>query len=846
MHALYLALAAAPAIYFWAIKPYARQRRLTEEAQRETEVRVKLARQQANRETEETLFDIIHDSPVAIGITDESGQAVYWNPQFRRLGHRLGDAEERGNVFQAIFSNPKAIRTLQERVRRGEKVREEEVELVSPTGERAWAEVSMQELTFEGKKSLLTWIYDITARKMQEETQREARVAAEEANRAKSAFLAAMSHEIRTPLNGIIAMADMLERAELVGEHRSMAAIMKESSGILMNVINDILDYSKIESGKLELDRAGFSLVRVVEGVGDLFGVQAFEKGLRLFTYVDPAIHDHLEGDPARIRQIIGNLTGNAVKFTRSGEVAIEALAAGEDEKKSYVKFQIRDTGIGIAPEAVDKLFKPFSQADNSTSRRFGGTGLGLSICKALVEAMGGSIGVDSKPGEGSVFWFKLPLAKRPERRATRRVQLAGRAALVVTDNKTFAEAAKSYFAFAGARASVVAGPEGVRSAARRQREGGHAPDILLVDGAISEEVVGAVVGQAAGNPDLAGAKILAVLDRTQMLSSKYARRADVFADLPRPLRRGQLLGAAAAAVGIEELDAALSSRRRAEDKERPLDYVAPDRQAALDNNALILVAEDNPVNRNVIRMLFERLGLAADIVHNGALALLALGETRYGMLVTDCHMPEMDGYQLTAAIREEEKKTGGARLPIIALTADAMIGTAERCRQAGMDEYLTKPINRTDLEIAVQKLLPAAMAIRRAKEAGGKTVKNETAALAGEGKPVFDKGYLTEVCGGDDAMIAALVGDYVATTPGLVDDLSVALDKSDFPAAREAAHALKGSSLMVGALRLSETCRMIQSAIDSGDHAAARLRSDAVRGEYDGFKKEVGARYGL
>lgn len=843
VHSGLLVLTVAPLIYVWVVRPYLRERDAARTALRDSEEKIKAAQKEAREETEETLFNIIHDSPVAIGITDEIGRPVYWNPQFRKMGHGLSEHEEHDNIFQAMFSDPVLFRRFQERLRKGEHIREEEVELVSAEGRRAWAEVSIQSMTFEGRESLLMWVYDITARKSQEETQRQARLAAEDANKAKSAFLAAMSHEIRTPLNGIIAMADMLERADLSGEHRGMAVIMKDSSAILLNIINDILDYSKIESGKLELDRAGFSLTRLMESVGDLLSVRAGEKGLRLLTFTDPETHDHFEGDPARIRQIITNLAGNAVKFTKYGEVVIEAAAEREEGDRSFVTIRVRDTGIGIAPEAIGKLFQPFSQADNSTSRRFGGTGLGLSICKALVEAMDGTIGVESTPGAGSIFRFTIPLRKKPERRTSRQGQLAGRGVAVVTNNGAFAAIVKSYLTFAGARVASVAGPEGLRSVGRRYREEGRTLDILLVDGAVSEEVVDAVVDLSSRNDDLRQCKIMAVLDRAQMLSGHYSQRTEVYADLPRPLRRGQLLSAAAAAVGLESLEAALQHGRRDEDKEKRQDYIAPDRETALAQGALILVAEDNPVNRSVIRMLFDRLGLAADIVHNGALALLGLGETKYGLLLTDCHMPEMDGYQLTAAIREGERTQGRPRLPIVALTADASIGTAERCRQAGMDEYLTKPVDRLDLESIIRKYLPAAMALRVPKQDSG---PGPAPVAAGNGKskpgekPAFDKRYLAEVCGGDRAMISTLVGDYIETTPSLVEQLAAALGKADFPAAREAAHALKGSSLMVGALRLGETCKTIQAAIDAGDHRGARDLGRLVPVDYGEFKKAV------
>ena len=357
----------------------------------------------AMEDSEETLLDIIHNSPIAIGITDESGKPVYWNPLFRHIGIR--QKEEAANTgFQLSFANPNIPKQLHQRFMDGESVRDEEVELITSEGNSAWVEMTIQNLVFEGQRSILTWLYDVTERKAQQEAIIAERLQAERANLAKSQFLANMSHEIRTPMNGILGMAEMLEKSDLTEAQNNMVTIVHDSAAGLLGIINNILDFSKIEAEKLEMEEVSFSLGDLIDGLIDLVGHRPCEKGLGFFTLIGEDVPDRLIGDPVRLRQILVNLCDNALKFTDEGEIKVSVSLETLGQDEATLLFSVADTGIGIAPEEQTGLFQPFEQADKSTERRFGGTGLGLSISRALVEMMEGEIGVDSERDAGSTF----------------------------------------------------------------------------------------------------------------------------------------------------------------------------------------------------------------------------------------------------------------------------------------------------------------------------------------------------------------------------------------------------------------------------------------------------------
>ncbi len=503
--------------------------------------------------SEETLFNIIHESPIAIGLTDENGAPVFWNDSFRKFGWRK-DTPGASNDFQLMFAEPDLRRQFFARLNRGEPVRNQEVEIITASEEPAWVEMSIQKLFFEGERSFLTWVHDITERKVREKVQAEAREAAEQANQAKSDFLATMSHEIRTPLNGIMTMAEMLETTELTIEQKGMAVIVRDSSATLVSIVNDVLDFSKIESGNLQLDIINMSLVQVVESVADLLGAQVAEKGIHLLSHIDPEAHDFFEGDPMRLRQILTNLVGNAVKFTETGEVIIKVTVEDSFPDRATAVFKIIDTGIGIPEETQANLFQPFVQADTSIARSFGGTGLGLSISKALVEAMGGEIGVESTPGLGSTFWFKAQMKVKTEQRTSRRGKISGKEAIIVSQNRAFSNILENYMAFAGLKVMTVTDYEKLMASVQVAPEQNRSIDVLMVDGGLPDHAAESLIRKFKANNDMTATQVIAMGYRSHMVVNRPSYLDTVFAELPMPVRRNQLWDVAVAAVGLESL----------------------------------------------------------------------------------------------------------------------------------------------------------------------------------------------------------------------------------------------------------------------------------------------------
>lgn len=552
-------------------------------------------------------------------------------------------------------------------------------------------------------------------------------------------------------------------------------------------------------------------------------------------TFVDPDLPDHLEGDPVRLRQILVNLAGNALKFTEKGFISIEVVSerpAAEGEIGSLV-FRVADTGIGITEDQKERLFQPFTQADTSTVRRFGGTGLGLSICRALVDLMGGEIGVDSVPGRGSTFWFRLSLKVRLDRRKPPERDLSDVRVLVATTSAPFGDALRRYLFCHQARTTVAVTGETALTLLKRHAGTDQAFNLLLADSDLVDMSGRALTGRVVEESALAGLRTILFTPRAGPLPSDVGAGSTVYATLTKPVKREIFCRTVAAAAGREvPEDDRLPGRRETDPNERR-DFTPPSIEEARAAGALILVAEDNPTNQTVIRMLLDRLGYACELEINGRNAWLRLQAKSYGLLLTDCHMPEMDGYQLSSRVREAEQTTG-RHLPILALTADALVGTAQKCRDAGMDDYLKKPIAREQLERALKKWLPQAEALRcpaQDRSAAKASVSAPVPAPtpAPEVPPILDLSYLRQELGVPDEMIGELLKDFVNTTRPVLDGLADSLAAGDFEAARKQAHAAAGASKTAGAKRLGQVCSEIERAIVEGDTARALTRAGSV-----------------
>ncbi|WP_207461414.1 ATP-binding protein [Azospirillum sp. SYSU D00513] len=734
----------------------------------------------------------------------------------------------------------------------GVMARNVEVAVDRPDGSRVWALQTLQRTEFEGEPAILAWSYDITERKRVEEQLREAKEQAEVAARSKSEFLATMSHEIRTPMNGVLGMLELIALTPLDAEQQRLLTTVGDSAIALLRIIDDILDLSKIEAGKLDLEELEVEPGELLEGVADLLAPQANQKRLMLVCDVEPTVPPVLRGDPGRLRQILFNLAGNAIKFTEAGRVVLRARLdrAGGTGGRVRLRLEVEDTGIGISEAGQTRLFQPFSQADSSTTRRFGGTGLGLAICTRLVEMMGGRIGVESAPGRGSNFWFTVDLpvsdpvggdhwassttdrwtSSTADRWSAARDDgdLSGLSIVVAEGDPVQRSVLIRYLE---SRQAIVYDATDADEAVELATETG--ADLLVLSGRLpgggAEEVLDRITDAWEGDCGAGPPPCLLLVDEREQGIERPGIR---IGQLHRPIHRDRLFQGVAALTGRGQPAA-----------ETPA--LAAPALGGGGRDAPILVAEDHPTNQQVILRQLRQLGLEADITADGLEALSAWRAKPYRLLITDCHMPGMDGYELSRRIRIAEGERADNSIPrtsIVAMTANALAGEMERCRDAGMDDYISKPVSLKQLAAVLDRWLarpgetpPTDSATDTARQ------DREPDPLASD-LPVLDMHHLRETFGTLDADALDMLDFFLETFVPNLDRAEAAWADGDREGVRAAAHAAAGAARTAGAKRLAEACTALERAAPDAGDAEVRRRLDAARAALPPVASAIGA----
>src|SRR5213080_3022923 len=748
---------------------------------------------------------LIASTPVAIAVLDGRRSVRSVNPAFDTL-FGYSTAEVVGASIDALIV-PDSLHSessdLEARARAGEIVRVE-VERKRKDGRHIQVRLSAAAVKAAPEGGLVALYEDISDRKAAEQAMRAARDLAERVARARSAFLANMSHEIRTPMNAVLGFVELVLDTELQAEQRRALELVRSSSEALLTILNDILDYSKIEAEHLELESIPFDLPKVVHATATLLAVRAREKHLELTVDVQPDVPHLVRGDPTRLRQVLMNLIGNAIKFTEEGEVDVSAAWVASHGERASVRFRVRDTGIGISEPQRATIFDEFTQADASMTRRYGGTGLGLAIARRLVGLMGGELTVTSEVGRGSEFSFTLPFpveASAAAQAPGRRASLGGRRLLVVDDNETNRRILRDMLGAEGVAVHEAHRADVGLEALHRAATAGTPFDLAILDAQMPDRDGFELATAIRADAQLARTRLLILTSAGQRGDGERCRQLGIQAYLTKPIARADL---------IEAVGTVLAGTPSAGGG---ADLVTRHSIAESRHALRILLAEDNPVNQQVATAMLLKRGHQVDVVSNGCEAVDAVTRERYDVVLMDIQMPEMDGFEATAKIRGLPQ---GGTLPIIALTAHALSGERERCLARGMSGYLAKPFKAHDLFAAVEG--------RGAQPADTAATRSPAVDLAAFRRTMEEAGAADAVDG--------ILETFVATMPQRLDALAAAARDAEAEPLQRAAHAFKSAAGTIGAGRLAALLEDMERAARDGDVAGACDKLEHVRGE--------------
>jgi PAS domain S-box-containing protein len=781
-------------------------RQRAEQALRESEQRLDLAMRVSRQGPWEADLVAKRVTPSTQILGFSGGPASIDMEEFEALVHPE-DRACRAAALDAVLSGRTSLYKAEYRMRDGQ-------------GQWAWVYSCGQVIEHDSSgrpARMIGMALDVSERKRAEQELKHAKETAEAASRTKSEFLAHVSHEVRTPLNAILGMNELALDTPLTQQQRKYLSVAQSAAEALLEVINDLLDYSKIEAGKLELYRAAFSLRDVLNDTLRSLALPAHQKGLELLGRTHPDVPDTFVGDAGRLRQVLTNLVGNAIKFTEQGEVVVEIevleeeceVAQGEGTDSEAILscrslipesppctllFSVRDTGIGIPREKQQKIFEAFEQADGSTTRRYGGTGLGLSIASRLVGLMGGRITVESAPGRGSTFLFTVrlhrPLLQQDRASARAPAELHALRVLVVDDNAASRRTLEEWLRRWQTEPTAVGDGEAALAALRQAADAGRPFALVLLDSRLVGTDALAVAAQVRQTPELAGSGIVLLAVEDQAREARRDHEMGIAACVTKPVVEEELLDAICRARSLPGPEVAAGGR--------PASGCEPGTQAAgvpgTGRRFHVLVAEDNPYNQAVMADLLPRRGHTLLVAGDGRAALAALDHDHFDVMLLDIHMPEMDGFQVVAVQRQREQGTG-RHLPVIALTARSAAGERERCLQAGMDDYLSKPVRAAELLTAIDRVVQ--------KEEGGRMKDEKTTSSASDSsfllppssfeEDLLDPAALLAACDGDGELLRKLCRHFQAFVPGRLAEVSEALRDRNALRLREAAHKLGG-----------------------------------------------------